>query len=152
MLLSEDILIVQDIMICQVQWHKYTNYTSCSNFTKALSKIQKHSLTASFEFFKLFHLERIPGWADRFAVKTSFSSRLEMYMQYQALCCVKYIGYMNSPTGHVLKLFLWFWENRSGVGSAKTRETIKLPETIGTAIETATRNEFWVKLLSPGRR
>ena len=100
MLLSEDILIVQDIMICQVQWHKYTNYTSCSNFTKALSKIQKHSLTASFEFFKLFHLERIPGWADRFAVKTSFSSRLEMYMQYQALCSIKYIGYMNSPIVH----------------------------------------------------
>ena len=97
MLLSEDILIVQDIMICQVQWHKYTNYTSCSNFTKALSKIQKHSLTASFEFFKLFHLERIPGWADRFAIKTSFSSRLEMYMRYQALCSIKYIGYMNSP-------------------------------------------------------
>ena len=98
MLLSEDILIRQDILIYQEQWHKYTNYMSCSNFTKALSKIQNHSLTASFEFLKSFHLEWNPEWANRFMIKTSFSSRTKMNIRYQALCNLKYNGYLNSPT------------------------------------------------------
>ena len=65
---------------------------------------RKKKCTASFEFFKFFHLEQNPGWADRLAIKTSFSPRTEMYMRYQALCHIKYIGYLNSPTYHQLGL------------------------------------------------
>ena len=108
MLLSEDILIVQDIFVSREQWHYYINYTNCSNLTEALSKFQKYSLTASFEFFKLFHLEWNPGWANRIAIKKRFSLRTEMYTWYRALCNIKYIGYLNSPTGHVLNMFLNF--------------------------------------------
>ena len=99
MLLSEDILIVQAIFVCREQWHDYTNYMNCSNFKEALPKTQKYSLTASFEFFKSFNLEWSPELANRLAIKTSFSSCMGMYIWYQALCNIKYIGYLNSPNG-----------------------------------------------------
>ena len=73
MLLSEDILIVQAIFVCREQWHDYTDYMNCSNFKEALPKIQKYSLTASFKFFKLLHLEWNPEWANKLAIITSFS-------------------------------------------------------------------------------
>ena len=50
MLLSEDILIVQVILVSWEQWHDYTNYMNCSNFKEALPKTQSILLQPALNF------------------------------------------------------------------------------------------------------